>query len=151
MPEHFRLSLETREATAPLVTLLRRHTGKPISDLRQVITMGQPFLDERPHHNQYSEFIARVTQLIDDLDAKRISYLIEIDGTLRNPQYLRNLFQRWHDIGMETAAPSDVDRVAEPQRLPGVGCRDLLCGICDPSCLSHDLLNKHGVISRLII
>ena len=109
MAGHFRLSLETIEATAPVIALLRRHTGKPISDLRQAVSNRQPFLDETPHHNQYSEFITRITALLDDLEAKGIPYLVEVDGASESPQYLRNVFQRWHDIGIETERMSDLE------------------------------------------
>ena len=102
MPNHFRLSLETTEVTAPLIALLRRHTGKPISELSQAIKQQQPFLDESPHHNQYSEFIEQVTKLLDDLEAQGIRYLVEMNGSPESPQYLRNVFQLWHDIGEET-------------------------------------------------
>lgn len=109
MAERFRLSLETTGATARVIALLRRHTGKRISDLRQAVSNGQPFLDETPHHNQYSEFITRVTALLDDLEAEGISYLVEVDGASESPQYLRNVFQRWHDISIETEHMSDLE------------------------------------------
>ena len=109
MPHHFRLSLEMTDATASLIALLRRHTGKPISDLRQAIANRQPFLDERPHHNQYSEFIKRDIDLLDGLEAEGIRYLVEVDGSPESPQYLRNVFQRWHDIGLETRRMTDLE------------------------------------------
>ncbi|MDZ4688484.1 MAG: hypothetical protein SH850_25700 [Planctomycetaceae bacterium] len=109
MSNHFRLSLETTEPTAALIAILRRHTGKPISDLSQAITNRQPFLDETPHHNKYSEFIARVTELLDGLEAEGIRYLVDVDGSPENPQYLRSVFQRWHDIVEETRRMTDLE------------------------------------------
>jgi hypothetical protein len=108
MPDHIRLSLETTEAMAPLIALLRRHTGKSISELRSAITTRQPFLDETPHHNQYSDFIARVTELLDDLEGKGIPYRVEVDGSPESPQYLRDVFQRWHDIGDKLSRMDDL-------------------------------------------
>ena len=78
MAEHFRLTLETTDATIAVIALLRRHTGKPISDLRHAIANRKPFLDEVPHHNQYSEFITRLTPLLDDLEAEGISFRVEV-------------------------------------------------------------------------
>src|SRR5689334_23227660 len=101
MADHLRLFLETTEPTASLISLLRRHTGQSISNLGQAITNRLPFLDETPHHNQYSEFVARVTELLDELETQGIRYGVEIDGVPESPQYLRNVFQRWHDIGVE--------------------------------------------------
>jgi hypothetical protein len=46
MSDHFLLRLETREPTAALIALLRRHTGKAMNELRQAILTQQPFLDE---------------------------------------------------------------------------------------------------------
>ncbi|MCA9113184.1 MAG: hypothetical protein KDA52_24745 [Planctomycetaceae bacterium] len=109
MAEHFRLFLETNKATAPVIALLRRHTGKPLSELRNAVSNRQPFIDETPHHNQYSEFITCVTALLDDLEAAGISYLVEVDGASESAQYLRNVFQRWHDIGIETEHMSDLE------------------------------------------
>jgi hypothetical protein len=98
---HFRLSLETTEPAAPLIALLRRHTGKTISELCEAVAAGRPFLDEAPHHNRYSEFIARVTELLDELDARGIGWGVEVDGARESPQYLRNVFARWHEIGRQ--------------------------------------------------
>jgi hypothetical protein len=109
MPYHLRLLLETMEATTPLIGLLRRHTGKPISELRTAITTRQPFLDEPPHHNQYSEFIARVTRLLDDLEGKGIRYLVEVDGSPESSLYLRNVFRQWHDIRAEVSRMTDLE------------------------------------------
>ncbi|MGC3971403.1 MAG: hypothetical protein QM775_29910 [Pirellulales bacterium] len=109
MSDHFRLFLETTQATAPLIALLRRHTGKPVSDLRYAITNRQPFLDEEPHHNRYSEFIERVTELLNDLEAEGVRYLVEVDGLPETTQYLRNTFQRWHDIGVQTQQMTDLE------------------------------------------
>jgi hypothetical protein len=109
MADHFGLTLETTEAKAPLLALLRRHLNKPIADLRNAIMNRQPFLDETPHHNQYSEFVARVTRLLNDLDANGVRYGVEIDGAIESPQHLRNVFQRWHDIGLETERASDLE------------------------------------------
>jgi hypothetical protein len=39
MAAHVCLSLETTAATAAVIALLRRHTGKPISDLRGAMTV----------------------------------------------------------------------------------------------------------------
>jgi len=109
MSDHFRLSLATTEVAAPLIALLRRHTGKPISELYQAIANRQPFLDETPLHNQYSEFIERVTELLDDLEAEGIRYLVEVDGVPESPEYLRNVFQQWHDIGEHTRRMADLE------------------------------------------
>jgi hypothetical protein len=109
MPYHFRLYLATTEATASLIPLLRRHTGRPISDLRNAITNQKPFLDEKPLHNQYSEFIDRVVSMLDDLESEGVRYLVEVDGSPECPQYLRNLFQRWHDIGEQTQRITDIE------------------------------------------
>lgn len=109
MPGHFRLFLKTTEPTAPLIALLRRHIGKPTSDLRQAITNRQPFLDDRPHHNQYDQFIERVTELLDELEAGGVSYQVEIDGSLKTPQYLRNVFKQRHEIGEQTKRMTDLE------------------------------------------
>jgi len=109
MADHVRLSLKTTAATAPSIALLRRHTTKPISELRQAVTKRQPFLSETPHHNHYTEFITRITALVDELEAQGIPYLVEVDGAQESPQYLRNIFQRWHDIGIETERMTDLE------------------------------------------
>jgi hypothetical protein len=95
MPDHFRFRLETREPTAALIALLRRHTGKAMNELRVAILDQQPFLDERPHHNEYTDFGRRVTDLLNDLEARDVRYAVEVDGKKVRPQDLRNVFQRW--------------------------------------------------------
>ena len=109
MADHFRLFLDSTEVKASLIGLLRRHTGKPISELRNAIAHRRAFIDEVPHHNQYSEFIARVTPLLDELDAQRISYSVELDGLPESPEYLRSVFQRWEEIGEEVRRMSDLE------------------------------------------
>ena len=94
MASHFRLFLETMEPTAPVIALLRRHTGKGMSELRQAITTHQPFLDETPHHNEYSEFCTRVAELLNEFEARGIRYIVEVDGVRESPRYLQSLFQR---------------------------------------------------------
>src|SRR5262245_52793127 len=113
MADHCRLRLETREPTAALIALLRRHTGKAMNELRQAVLAQQPFLDERPHHNEYSDFCTRVTDLLNDLEAQGIRYAVEVDGKKVSPQHLRNLFQQWHDIGVEVEW-TDVVKSGEP-------------------------------------
>ena len=113
MADHFRLCLETREPTAVLIALLRRHTGKAMNELRQAIVTQQPFLDERPHSNEYSEFCTRVTDLLNDLEAHSVRYAIEVDGEKVSPHDLRNLFQLWRDIGIDIAW-MDVLKSGEP-------------------------------------
>ena len=90
-----------------MLAILRSHLGAPISDLRKAITNRQPFLDEKPHHNQYTEFVERVATLLDDLDTEGIRYLVEIDGSPESPEYLRNVFQEWHDIGEQRRRNTD--------------------------------------------
>jgi hypothetical protein len=92
MVDHFRMFLETREPTAKLIGLLRRHTGKGLNDIRQAIMAGQPILDEKPHHNDYAKFCTRTAALVNDLEANGIRYTVELDGYLEGPQYLQNLF-----------------------------------------------------------
>jgi hypothetical protein len=113
MADHFRLRLETREPTAALIALLRRHTGKATNEVRQAILAQQPFLDERPHHNEYSDFCTRVTDLLNDLEARGIRYAVEVDGKRVSPQHLLNLFQQWRDIGVEIDW-TDVLKSGEP-------------------------------------
>lgn len=108
MADHFRLYLETTEATAPLIAILRRHTGKSMSDLRQAITTRQPILDERPHQNQYSMFIETFTKLLNDLESDGIPYRIEVDGSPESHQYVRNVFQRWNEIGQHNRWMDDL-------------------------------------------
>ena len=109
MPSHFRLALAGAVATPSLIALLRQHTGKSISELRQAIATQRPFLDETPHHNQYSEFIARATRLLDELDAEGIKYVVEVDGSPESPQYIRNTFQRWNEIRVQTMHMIDLE------------------------------------------
>ena len=109
MAEHFRLSLTTVTPSAPLIALLRRHTGKPLSHLREAIVTRQPFLDETPHHNEYSDFIVRITKMLDDLEVAGIAFQVEVDGVPQSPQYLRNVFQQWHDIGVQTEYMDDLE------------------------------------------
>jgi|SRR5579863_8795572 len=107
MSRHFRLTLETNEPSAALISVIRRHTGKPISELRATIAKRKPFLDEKPHHNNYSEFISKTTQLIDELESLHIVYLVEIDGASESTQYLRNVFNLWHEIREDLQAYDD--------------------------------------------
>lgn len=109
MPEKFRLSLKSTEASVALIDLLRRHTGKPISVLRQAIANRQPILDESPHHNQYSDFIERTAALLDELDEQGMQYLIEVDGAPETSEYLRNVFQQWKDIREQTRRMIDLE------------------------------------------
>ncbi len=109
MPRHFRLTLKSNKATAPLMALLRHNLGKGTSALAQAITSQQPILDETPHHNRYSEFIATVTKLLDDLEAEGVPYLVEVDGAPVSPQYLRNVFHQWHDINVQTRLMADLE------------------------------------------
>src|SRR5262245_43240279 len=113
MADHCRLRLETREPTAALIALLRRHTGKAMNELGQAILAQHPFLDETPHHNEYSDFCTRVTDLLNDLEARGFRYAVEVDGKKVSPQDLRNLFQQWHDIGVEIEW-TDVLKSGEP-------------------------------------
>jgi len=92
MADHFRVFLETREPTAELIRLLRRHTGKGANDLRQAIMSQQPILDEKPHHNDYPEFCTRTAELINDLEVIGIRYTVELDGVRESTQYVRNVF-----------------------------------------------------------
>jgi len=71
--------------------------------------MGQPLLDETPHHNQYTEFVLRTARLLDDLESSGVPYRVEVDGIPESPQYLRNMFRRWHEIGVETARIMDLE------------------------------------------
>jgi hypothetical protein len=109
MSNHFRLSLATTEATAPVIAVLRRHTGKSISELRRVITSQQPILDETPHHNQYAAFLESMIMLLDSLEAESIPYGLEIDGLPENRQFLNNILQQWHDIGESIMYMSDLE------------------------------------------
>lgn len=102
MATRFRLTLESNEATLAVIALLRRHTAKSYSELRAAVVNRKPILDEAPHHNVYSEFITRVTNLVDDLEASGFYYRVEVDGVSESPQYLRNLFQGWQDGLVET-------------------------------------------------
>jgi hypothetical protein len=72
-----------------------------MNELRQAILAQQPFLDEKRHHNEYSDFCTRVTDLLNDLEARGFRYTVEVDGKKVSPQHLRNLFQLWRDIGVD--------------------------------------------------
>jgi|WetSurMetagenome_2_1015567.scaffolds.fasta_scaffold07334_7 hypothetical protein len=109
MTGHFRLFLDTTSPTAPLIALLRRHTGKALGELRHAIAGRQPFLDETPHHNRYSAFISQVTGLLNDLEAQGIPYLVEVNGLPEGPQYLRNVFRQWRDLKVETRHMADLE------------------------------------------
>lgn len=113
MADHIRVFLETREPTAELIGLLRRHTGKGVNDLRQAIVTQQPILDEKPHHNEYTEFCTRTTELLDELEARGIRYAVELDGVGESPQDLRNEFQRWRNLGVQIEW-ADVLKSGEP-------------------------------------
>jgi len=109
MPTHFRISLESNEATAQVIAVVRRHTGMSISDVRSRILVGQPIIDESPHHNEYSEFIETLTHLLDELEANEKRYVVEIDEVRESPKYLRNTFQRWRDTGVEGRMMADLE------------------------------------------
>ncbi len=81
-----------------LIATIRRHTGKPISSIQRAIRTQQAFLDETPQQNDYDHFITSLRALLDDLEAQKIEYQIEIDGDIESPTYLRNLFTQWKDI-----------------------------------------------------
>jgi hypothetical protein len=109
MPTHFRISLAPNEATAQVIAIVRRHTGMSISDIRLRILDGQPIIDDSPHHNEYSEFIGNLTHLLDELEANGKRYVVEMDGIRESPEYLRNTFQRWCDIGVESRMMADLE------------------------------------------
>lgn len=109
MPSHFCITLQATSAPASLISLLRRHTGISIADVRQAISKRKPILDEMPHHNQYSAFITRVTELLDALDAQNIAYRVTVDGATESRDYLRNAFQSWHDIRVESRRLGDLE------------------------------------------
>ena len=109
MTRHFRLAIGQAGVSAGVLSILRRHTGKPLSDLRDAIAHQKPFLDESPHHNQYDTFIGRVTALLADLEGVGIQCLVEVDGVSESLEYLRNLFQLRQDIKVETSRMSDLE------------------------------------------
>jgi len=109
MASHFRLTLKTTKATAPIIALLRRHTGKSMSDLRNAITTQQPFLDATPDQNDYEEFATSVVALLDNLEAEDIQYLVEVDGSPESLQHLRNIFQQGHEIDEQTRHEMDLE------------------------------------------
>lgn len=109
MSEHFRLTVEGETATAELLKLLRQHTSKSIAELRAAIAATSPILDETPHHNQYSEFIASFSALLEGLDSQAVPYRIEVDETVESAQYVRNVFQQWIEIREEVNRMSDFE------------------------------------------
>ena len=113
MSQHIELTLAETDAAASIIQLLRRHTTKTISDLRESIQSRRPFIDESPHHNDYDAFISRIMPLLDELDAKDIEYSVRIDGRDEPSVYLRNVFQRWKEISEETKYLTDLE-IGEP-------------------------------------
>lgn len=109
MADQFRLTLETTEAPASLIALLRRHDLGAIAPLRQSIAARLPILDRDVHHNQYAEFLKAFVRLLDDLDAAGSKYLIEIDGEVESREYVDNLVERWPAIREETLAMTDLE------------------------------------------
>lgn len=108
MPSHFCIRLGAREPSALLIALLRRHTDKTIAQLRDAIIQQKPIIDEQPHHNGYSAFIEALTNLLNELEARGFEYLVELDGRSKSPEYLRNVFNRWHKIGKQLKEEDDL-------------------------------------------
>jgi len=82
-------------------SLVRKHTEQRIGEIRQNLVSGRPVVEEQPHHNSYGEFIESTKALVKDLESENEQFIIEIDGEIETTEYMRNVFQRWFDIGDE--------------------------------------------------
>jgi hypothetical protein len=97
--EHFQLIITASDAPVSLIALIRKHTSLPLGDIKQAISSGSPIVDAHPHHNEYDDFIATATTLLDQLESKNIPFKTVVDGVEQPVEYVRNLFQSWNDIG----------------------------------------------------
>ena len=111
MPQHFQITLATRQASVDLISTLRRTLHQSVAALRQKIVAGAPIIDENPHHNAYDEFIDSVTTLLRDLDGLNLGYAIVIDDRPETADYLRNIFAHWYRIREEIQEQDD--RIAQ--------------------------------------
>jgi hypothetical protein len=109
MPRHLRLTLDTGDATATLISMVRRFTGKPISEIRQAILGRGPIWEASPHHNEYSEVVPRFLAFLDDLEAAGATYVLEIDGRPEPTQYLRNINQSRTETIADLEMMSDLE------------------------------------------